>query len=167
MAVLTRAKQGNHPVSAPNILGHRGHGGGWMDRNVPTCPSSHNGQTRVGTVPQGKGSTQRSKDGQGNVQSTKDPSSLQCFRCQGWGHMARECATPPKTLNKDRGTEGMQPNPCQQQSTISTQHSLPDPKPKSTQMKAAKKRGSLEVTPVPFLNPNLIACLGGTPMRPQ
>ena len=91
MAALTRAEQGNHPVSAPNSPMHRGHGRGWTDRNTPTHPSSHNGQTgldqttsacsssassRVGTVPQGKGSTQRSKDGQGSVQSMKDPGSL-------------------------------------------------------------------------------------------
>ena len=99
MAALTRAEQGNHTVSAPNSPRHRGCGKGQVDRNTPTCPSSHNGQTgpgqttsahnssalsRVSTVLQGKGSTQRPKDGQGNVQSMKDPSSLQCFRCQGW-----------------------------------------------------------------------------------
>ena len=56
--------------------------------------------------------------------------------------MTRECATPAKMLNRDGGTEGMQPNPPhQQQSTINLHHSLPDPKPKPTQMKAAKKRG--------------------------
>ena len=156
MAALTRAEQGNFPVSAPNRPWHRGFGRGWMDRNTPTCSSSHNGQTglgqttsahsfsasgRVGTVPQGKRSAQRPKDGHGNVQSMKDPSSLQCFRCQGWGHMARECATAAKTLNRDGGTEGMWPTPHQQQSTMNTQHSFPDPKPKPTLMKAAEKRG--------------------------
>ena len=70
MAALTRAEQGNCPVSAPNSPGHRGHGRGWMDRNTSTGPRSHNGWTglgqttsahsssasgRVGTVPQGKG----------------------------------------------------------------------------------------------------------------
>ena len=73
MATLTRAEQGNNPVSAPNSPGHKGHGRGWMDRNAPTHPSYHNGwaglgqttsvcsfsaSSRVGTVPQGKGSTQ-------------------------------------------------------------------------------------------------------------
>ena len=91
MAALARAELGNCPVSALNSPRHRGHGRGWTDRNTPTCSSSYNGQTgsgqttstcsssassRVGTVPQGKGSTQRPKDGQGSVQSTKDPSSL-------------------------------------------------------------------------------------------
>ena len=116
MAALTRAEPGNCPVSAPNSPRHRGHWRGWMDRKTPTCSSFHNGQTglgqttsahssstssRVGTVPQGQGNTQRSNDGQGSVQNTKDSSSLQCFRCQGWGHMARECATPTKMLNRE------------------------------------------------------------------
>ena len=43
MAALTRAEQGNCPASAPNSPRHRGHGRGWMDRNTPTHPSSHNG----------------------------------------------------------------------------------------------------------------------------
>ena len=58
---------------------------------------------RVTTASQGRGGTQASKGAQGNAQSTKDPSTLQCFRCQGWGHMARECATPAKLLNRDGG----------------------------------------------------------------
>ena len=126
MTALTRAEQGNHPMSTPNSPRHRGHGRGWTDRNTPTSPSSHNGWTglgqttsacsssassRVGTVPQGKGSTKRPKDVEGSVQSTKDPGLLQCFRCQGWGHMAREYTTPAKMLNRDGGTEGMWPNP--------------------------------------------------------
>ena len=51
--------------------------------------------------------------------------------------------------------------PHQQQSTINSHHSLPDSKPRLTQMKAAKKRGWLEVTPVPFLNPDPTAHLVG------
>ena len=48
MATLTRAEQGNHPTSTPNSPRHRGYGRGHMDRNTPTCPSSHNGQTGLG-----------------------------------------------------------------------------------------------------------------------
>ena len=121
MAALTRAEQDNFPVSAPNSPRHRVHGRGWMDRNTPTCPNSHNGCTglgqttstcsssassRVGTVPQGEGSAQRSKDGQGSVQIMKDPGLFQCFRCQGWGHLARECTTLAKMLNRDGGNQG-------------------------------------------------------------
>ena len=121
MTTLTRAEQGNHPASALNSPRHRGHGRGQMDRNTPTCPSSHNGQTgldqttstcssstasQINTVPQGRGNTQISNSTQNSAQNTRDPNALQCFRYQGWGHMARECATPAKVLYKDRGTQG-------------------------------------------------------------
>ena len=70
-----------------------------------------------------------------------------CFSCQdikqGWGD-PRECGQTP----------------CQQQ-PINLQHSLPDPKPKPTLVKAAKKRGQQEVAPAPFLNTNPIVQLVG------
>ena len=121
MATLTRAEQDNCPASSPNSPRHRGHGRGWMDRNTPTWPSSHNGWTGLGqttsacssstaswvnTVPQGRGNTQTSNGTQNSAHNTRDPNSLQCFRCQGWGHMAREYATPAKMLNKDGETQG-------------------------------------------------------------
>ena len=53
------------------------------------------------------------------------------------------------------------PTPHQQQQTLNLQHSLPDPKPRPTILKAAQKRGQPEVIPVPFLNPDPIACLVG------
>ena len=74
--------------------------------------------------------------------------------------MARECATSAKPLNKDGGTEGMQSKPHIMQS-INLQHSLPDPNPKLTHMKAAKRKGQQQVTPTPFLNPEPIACIIG------
>ena len=116
MAALTRAEQGTHPASTPNR--HRGHGRGQMDRNTPAYPSSYNGWTglgqstsacsssaasRVATASQSRGSTQALTGALGNAQNTKDPNALQCFRCHGWGHMARECTTPAKPLNKDGG----------------------------------------------------------------
>ena len=118
MAALTRAEQGTHLATAPNSPRHRGPGRGQMDRNTPTCPSSNNGWTglgqstsacsssarsRVATASQSRGSTQALTSAQGNAQNAKDPITLQCFRGQGWGHMARECATPAKPLNKDWG----------------------------------------------------------------
>ena len=121
MATINRAEQGTHPASAPNSPRHRGHGRGRTNRNTPVCPSSHNGQTglgqntfahsssiagRVTTASQGGGSTQASTGAQGNAQNTRDPSTLQCFRCQGWCHMARECATLSKQLNRDGGNQG-------------------------------------------------------------
>ena len=117
MATLNRAEQGTHLASTPNSPRHRGHGRGRTDRNTPVCPSFHNDQTglgqdtstysssaasRVATASQSRGSTQASTGVQGNAQNAKDSSSLQCFRCQGWGHMARECATLAKPLNRDR-----------------------------------------------------------------
>ena len=89
-----------------------------MDRNTPAHPSSHNGGTglgqstcacsssassRVATASQSRGSIQALTGAKGNAQNMKEPNTLQCFRCQGWLHMARECATPAKPLNKDKG----------------------------------------------------------------
>ena len=128
IATLNRAEQGTHLASAPNSSRHRGCGRWQTDRNTPVHPSSHNGQTglgqntfaqssstasRVTTASQNRGSTQASTGAQGNSQNTKDSSTLQCFRCQGWGHMARECATLSKQLNRDGGTKGMWSNPPQ------------------------------------------------------
>ena len=117
MATLTRAGQGNSPSSTPHSPRQRGHGRRLMDRNTSGCPSSHNGQTGLGqtasahSVSAGYGTgtisqSQGSKDNQGSTSNRKDPSSLQCFRCQGWVHMAQECATPAKTLNQSGGNWG-------------------------------------------------------------
>ena len=126
MAALNRAEQGTCPASAPNSPRHRGHGRGQMYRNIPVCPCSHNGWTglgqntstcssstasRVATASQSRGNTQASTGAQGNAQNTRDPSTLQCFRCQGWGYMARECATPSKQLNRDEGKQGNEVKP--------------------------------------------------------
>ena len=109
MAALTRVEQGSHPASAPNSPRHRGCGRGQVDRSSPTHPSSHNGWTGLGqtasahsssaasresTDSQRRGNTWAQNGAQGDAQSTRDSKFLQCFRCQGWGHMARECATP-------------------------------------------------------------------------
>ena len=115
MATLSRTEQGTHPASTPNSPRQRGHVRGQMDRNTSVHPSSHNSCTglgqntaahsssaasRVTTASQGRGSIQAQTDAQDNAQNAKDSSSLQCFRCQGWGHMARGCAIPAKPLNK-------------------------------------------------------------------
>ena len=93
---------------------------------------------------------------QGGVQGAQSSSSLQCYRCQGWGHMARECTTPAMQLNREGGPKGMQSNPLQSH-TVKSKHSLCNPKPEPTQGKAAKQRGWRGITPVPFLNPNPVA----------
>ena len=116
MATLNKAKQSTCPASTPNSAKHRGHGRGQTDRNTPACPNFHNGWTglgqntpvlsssaasRVATASQSRGSTQAPTGAKGNAQNVKDSSTLQCFRCQGWGHMDRECATLAKPLNKE------------------------------------------------------------------
>ena len=175
MATLNRAEQGTHPTSAPNSPWHRGCGRGRTDGNTPVCPSSQNGWTglgqntftrssstagRVTTASQGRGSTLASTGAQGNTQNTRDPCALQCFRCYAWGHMARECATLSKQLNRDGGPRECSQTPCSMH-PVNSQHSLPDPNPQLTQMKAAKRKGQQQVAPIPFLNLDPIACLIG------
>ena len=118
MAALTRAEQSSCPASTPNSPRHRGHGRGWTDRNTSVHPNSHNGQTglgqttstcsssvtnRAGVESPQKGNQNVQNGVQGGTQGAQSSSSLQCFRCQGWGHMARECATPAAPLNREGG----------------------------------------------------------------
>ena len=58
---------------------------------------------------------------------------------QGWGD-PRECSQTPL-----------------QQSAVSLKHSLCDPKPKPTQVKAVNKKGWKGIAPTLFLNPDPIA----------
>ena len=126
MAALTRVEQGSHPASTPNSPKHRGCGRGQVDRNTPVHPSSHNGWTGLGQTAsihsssattresadfQRRGNMQVQTSTQGGAQGTRDSNTLQCFRCQGWGHMVRECTTLAKTLIKEGGPRGMQSNP--------------------------------------------------------
>ena len=48
-----------------------------------------------------------------------------------------------------------------QQPTVSSRHSLCDPKPKPNQAKAVNKKGQKEIAPILFLNPDLLAQLVG------
>ena len=121
MAALTRAEQDNHSASASNSPRHRGHGRGWTDGNIPVCLTSYNGRTGLGQTTSAhsssltsrgaaespcKGNSHVQNSVQGGMQSSQGPKALQCFRCQGWGHMARGCATPATSLNQEGGTQG-------------------------------------------------------------
>ena len=119
MAALTRAEQSTCSASAPSSPRHRGCGRGRTDRQTPVCPSSHNGWTDLGQTSARsssvikasaesphKGNQDAQTNVQGNTQGAKGSSSLQCYRCQGWGHMARECTTPVAPLNREGGTQG-------------------------------------------------------------
>ena len=119
MAALTRAEQSTCSVSAPSSPRHRGCGRGRMDRQTSVRPNSHNGQTSPGQMSARSSSVVKSSaespckgnqnvqtGGQGNPQGARGSSSLQCYRCQGWSHMARECATPVAPLNREGGTQG-------------------------------------------------------------
>ena len=67
---------------------------------------------------------------------------------------------PSQVIKPDQGElRECGPTHFQQQPTVNLQHSLPDPEPRPTILKAAQKRGWSEITLVPFLNPNPIAYL--------
>ena len=115
MAALTRAEQSSHSASAPSSPRHRGRGRGWTDRNTSVCPNSHNGWTGLGQTSTcsssivNKTSAKSPCKGNQNMQTCIQggtQGAQQCFRCQGWGHMARECATPAMQLNREGGTQG-------------------------------------------------------------
>ena len=121
MAALTWAEQNSCPASAPNSPRHRGHGRGQTDRNTPAHPSFYNGWTGLSQTTSAHSSSitnqggaespckgnQHAQNGvQGGTQGNHGSSPLQCFRCQGWGHMARECATLATPLNQEGGTQG-------------------------------------------------------------
>ena len=122
MATLTRAEQSSCSASAPSSPRHRGCGRGQMDRNTSVHPNSHNGWTGLGQTSArsssvvNKTSAESPHKGNQNMQTSVQGSTQgawQCFRCQGWGHMARECTTPATQLNREGGPKGMQSNPPQ------------------------------------------------------
>ena len=173
MAALNRAEQGTYPASAPNSPRHRGCGRGWTDRNTPVYPSSHNGLTglgqntptcsssaasRVATALQSRGSTQVST---GQCPKHKVPQHPTMFQMPGLGSYGKGVCNTIKTVKEGWGELrecGQTPYIMQ---SVNLQHSLPDPNSKPTHMKAAKRKGWQQVTPILFLNPDPIACLIG------
>ena len=126
MATLTQTGERDSPYSAPGSPQECGCGLGHCGRSTPSCPNSCNGRDGPGQMIQACSLltehwvevTESWGSDQGNcgpsikaegIASCQNPLSLQCFRCQWWGHMARECPTPAAALNQPRGTEGMHP----------------------------------------------------------
>ena len=146
MAALTKAGQGSNPSSMPSSPWERGHGRGHNCSNTPTAQTPTMvevgpGQTTPacslptghGTGGSGTGSNGQSNQGNGTRREGTpyrwDPNSLQCFRCQGWGHMGRECPTSASALNQPWGNWGIQLTPCQQkppQPAVGPMHSHPN-----------------------------------------
>ena len=144
----------------PAVPWHRGCGRGRTDRQTPVCPNSHNGRTSLGqpsarsssvvtssAESPRKGNPTAQTNPQGNTQGARGSSSLQCYRCQGWGHMVRECATPVALLNREGGTWGnaVKPSPIAR-----NDHNLP-------RKMQINKRGGKTLDPIPFLNPDPVA----------
>ena len=181
MAALTRAEQGNHPASAPNSPRHQGHWRGWMDRNTPNHLSSHNGWIGLGqTTSACSASVHHMQNAtstgapdskaQGSTRGTTskmEPSSLQCFRCQGWGHMAQECATLAKSLNPAGGNWGnVTPPPL---AAANSRHPAFPPWPWTTMdhLKGTQKKGQSKVPLLHFWTPTQSLGWWAIPMKPQ
>ena len=121
MAAITRVEQGSHPASAPNSPRHRGCGEGkQIGVLLPTPALTMVRLAWVKLLPLAAPQLEVERAlivKEGGIHGCKmvhrvvlraqgDSNSLQCFRCQGLGHMVKECATPAKTLNQDKGTQG-------------------------------------------------------------
>ena len=119
MAALTEAGQGSNLSSTPGNPQERGCGRAEMVV-TPQSPNSHYGRsgpgqatpahslpTGCGTWGNGKRSNDQNNQGTGRrregTANRLDPNSLQCFRCQEWSQMVRECPTPASALNQPRG----------------------------------------------------------------
>ena len=169
MATLTGAGQGNSPANAPNSPGQRGCGKGWMDRSTPGCPSSHDGWIVLGqtalvhstsashgtltTTSRDQGQNSHwAKDIQEGITNRRGLSSLQCFRCQGWGHMAWACPTPAKTINQSmREPRECSPTPLAPAATANSRPPSfpPWPQTKTDNNESSPKDGTAGGCPSP------------------
>ena len=97
-------------------MGEDGQTGTHLSTQAPTMVGLGLGQSnsvhsslitnRGGIESQHKGNQQAQNGVQGGTQNNQGSNSWQCFRCQGWGNMARECATLAAPLNREGGTQG-------------------------------------------------------------
>ena len=160
MAALNKAGQGSNPSSVQVSPRREAMGGDANGSCTLSHPNSNNGRSGPGqTTPAhslptgcGAGANGTVNNGQNNQRSSKrrvgtmdrqDPNSLQCFRCQGWGHMTRQWnALPQCQLSiSPRRTEGMWLTPCWQkppQPTVGPVHSHPNPGPRPASIRAAQ-----------------------------
>ena len=144
--------------------------------NTPVHPSSHNGQTGLGQTTSiysssitnrggiespHKGNQHAQNGVQGGAQSNQGSNSLAMLQVSGLGPHGQGVCNSGCTIKQGRGD----PRECSQtpiqQPTVSSKHSLSDPEPKPTQDKAVNKKGQKGITPIPFLNPDLVVQLVG------
>ena len=93
---------------------------------------------------------------QSGMQGARGSSSLQCYRCLGGGHMARGCATPAMQLNREGGTQGNAVKPPSNH--VQQNPKIPSVTPSQNQPRIRQK-GWKGITPIPFLNPDLVALI--------
>ena len=109
MAALTMAEQSTRSASAPSSPRHRVMGGEGQTGKLlftPTPTMVRPAWAKPPLASPCKGNQNVQTNVQDSTQGAQSSSSLQCYRCQGWGHMARECTTPAVPLNREGGTQG-------------------------------------------------------------
>ena len=132
MAALTRAEQGNHPAMHQMALGTEVMGEDeWIGIFLtappltmarlawvrPPLPAAHL-LAIAKVLPPLEPLSQRAQGSIRGKLGKKEPVSLQCFRCLGWGHMAWECAILAKCLN----LAGGEPRNVAQPPTANSRH---------------------------------------------
>ena len=113
MSALTRVDQGSCPASLPNSPRQRVQGTGRpLSTPVPTMVRLACVKLLPFPVPllQTEKSAELQWRGniwaQGGSQSTRDSNTLQCFRCQGWGHMAKGVCHSSQNVKQGGGIQG-------------------------------------------------------------
>ena len=152
MVALTKAGQGSNPASSQAAPGERDHGREHTDRGTPSCPSYYN---RTGTtISRNQGQSSQGTNARCEcTASRRDPNSLQCFRCQGWGHMARECPTPAMALNQSGGNERNVAQPLLAMATTANSRPPtfpPPPQTKTDLYESCQKDGTAGNCPNPL-----------------
>ena len=82
---------------------------------------------------------------------------LALFQMPVLGSHGKGVCHSSQNIKQGRGDAGECGQTPLQQYTVSSQHSLSGPKPKPTQVKAVSKNEWKGITPIPFLNPDLVA----------